>query len=219
EKDKLLDTMAKEHPEIKDKLNKVEEKTKEIKEETDKNIKELETTRDTKTDGLNGEIQTLKTELAQAEQKEKTDKVIGDNSTTDGKLSEKLNSVLKGVLEGKADLIQKVAEENGVEPALLASIICNETGYGTSSAIKNKNNPGGLMDPSTGCSTLQEFSSLEDGLNAMASNLKKNYIDQGLTTPETIGPKYCPVGAANDPTGLNSNWIPGVKKLYNEFLG
>ncbi|MDD3238475.1 MAG: CHAP domain-containing protein, partial [Candidatus Gastranaerophilales bacterium] len=112
EKDKLLDTMAKEHPEIKDKLNKVEEKTKEIKEETDKNIKELESTRDTKTDGLNGEIQTLKTELAQAEQKEKTDKVLKENMTGDQAAAIEFAKQFEGMSE---DEMRKVFKEKGYQ--------------------------------------------------------------------------------------------------------
>lgn len=28
-----------------------------------------------------------------------------------------------------------------------------------------------------------------------------------------LGNRYCPVGASNDPTGLNKNWISNVKRL------
>ena len=31
-----------------------------------------------------------------------------------------------------------------------------------------------------------------------------------------LGNRYCPVGAANDPTGLNKNWIKNVTRLYKE---
>jgi hypothetical protein len=30
-----------------------------------------------------------------------------------------------------------------------------------------------------------------------------------------LGSRYCPVGAKNDPTGLNKNWIKNVKRFYN----
>ena len=30
-----------------------------------------------------------------------------------------------------------------------------------------------------------------------------------------LGSRYCPVGAANDPTGLNVNWVKNVTYLYN----
>lgn len=29
-----------------------------------------------------------------------------------------------------------------------------------------------------------------------------------------LGKRYCPVGADNDPTGLNQHWIKNVRKLY-----
>lgn len=29
-----------------------------------------------------------------------------------------------------------------------------------------------------------------------------------------LGSRYCPVGASNDPTGLNVNWVKNVKALY-----
>ncbi|WP_236927537.1 glucosaminidase domain-containing protein [Geobacillus thermodenitrificans] len=52
------------------------------------------------------------------------------------------------------------AEKYGIDPVLLIAIALHETGYGTSHAVKNKNNPGGIMDPSTG--KLKVFDSLED---------------------------------------------------------
>ena len=30
-----------------------------------------------------------------------------------------------------------------------------------------------------------------------------------------LGSRYCPVGASNDPTGLNVNWIKNVTYFYN----
>ena len=30
----------------------------------------------------------------------------------------------------------------------------------------------------------------------------------------SLGNRYCPVGADNDPTGLNKHWIKNVRKLY-----
>lgn len=31
---------------------------------------------------------------------------------------------------------------------------------------------------------------------------------------EFLGQRYCPVGAKNDPTGLNKNWVKNVKHFY-----
>jgi hypothetical protein len=29
---------------------------------------------------------------------------------------------------------------------------------------------------------------------------------------------WCPIGAGNDPTGLNKNWYPNVLKFYQQFV-
>jgi len=49
-----------------------------------------------------------------------------------------------------------------------------------------------------------------------SSTIKKNYdrwISAGKQESyiEFLGSKYCPVGADNDPSGLNNNWIPNVE--------
>ena len=66
---------------------------------------------------------------------------------------------------------------------------------------------------------LMSFSSLDEGIDRMTSNLYRLYIKEGLTTPEKIGSKYAPVGASNDPTGLNKHWIPTVNKNIKKLGG
>ncbi|MDR5021423.1 peptidoglycan DD-metalloendopeptidase family protein [Bacillus thuringiensis] len=124
-----------------------------------------------------------------------------------------------GAFANKADSFMKAAETAKIDPVLLTAIALHETGYGKSNAVVNKNNPGGLMDPKTNWQTLQYFSSLEEGLVYMAGNLNRLYISQGLTTIDQIGGKYAPIGADNDPGGLNSYWIPTVTKIAQELGG
>lgn len=150
--------------------------------------------------------------------------VSGGSYTYSGNSEEFVNtfnnsSFNKGVLAGKGEMVAAIAEEYGLDPNLLASIMALETGWGTSSAIKNYNNPGGMMDPSSNWMSLKHYSSLEEGIRAVAKNLKENYIDQGLTTISSIGAKYCPVGAANDPNGTNSGWVPSVTSIYKQLTG
>jgi hypothetical protein len=115
-------------------------------------------------------------------------------------------------------LIAEKGEKIGLnEEQILISISIAkwETGNYTSDAFKNKNNVGGMM-----CNSgLINYSTLEDGINAFVSNLKYNYFDVGLTTLELIQPKYCPIGASNDPTNLNQYWLNGTTKIYNELRG
>ena len=70
QKSELLQTFAKKYPDAG--FDKVQDKTKDIKTETDKAITTLKNEQKTAVDGLNKDIQELKTELAQAEEKEKT---------------------------------------------------------------------------------------------------------------------------------------------------
>ncbi|OMC79608.1 hypothetical protein BSK62_13085 [Paenibacillus odorifer] len=116
-------------------------------------------------------------------------------------------------MSSSGDLFAAAGKKYGIDPALLAAIAIHETGNGTSSAVKNKNNVGGMM----GSNGLMTFSSLQEGIDKMASNLKRNYIDKGLTTIEQIQKKYAPLGAGNDPTNLNSHWVNGVTKYYKSL--
>ncbi|MEK3717905.1 glucosaminidase domain-containing protein [Paenibacillus sp. FSL R7-0333] len=120
-----------------------------------------------------------------------------------------------GSLKNTGDIFASVGAKYGIDPALLAAIAVHETGNGTSNAVRNKNNVGGMM----GKNGLMTFDSIEQGIDKMASNLKRNYFDKGLTTIEQIQRKYAPNGAANDPTNLNSYWVSGVSKYYKQFGG
>src|SRR5699024_7930717 len=95
----------------------------------------------------------------------------------------------------------------------------HETGYGTSSGVVDKNNPGGLMDPATDWQTLQHFPTLKDGLEAMADTLYNRIIGDGLVTIEQLGEVYAPIDAKNDPDNLNKHWIPTMKKLTANLGG
>lgn len=97
---------------------------------------------------------------------------------------------------------------------LVVSISKHETGKWTSNAFKTKNNFGGVM-----CNTgLKVYNTYNDGLTGYVDLLKTRYFDKGLDTIEKIGEVYCPIGASNDPTGVNVYWIPNVTKYYNEYL-
>ena len=113
--------------------------------------------------------------------------------------------------------IYEKAIANGLtheQSVLVVSISAHETGYWKSEVFKNKNNFGGVM----GKNGLREYSSLEEGLDHFVNLLTKYYFNEGLTTIEQIGAKYCPVGAENDPNGLNKHWVPSVTSIYNSYL-
>lgn len=108
--------------------------------------------------------------------------------------------------------IQKKAVEYNIDWKIAVAISRWETGNFTSNLYKNKNNVGGLY-----CKGFLSYNSLDEGIEAFVRNLKRNYFDMGLNTLEKIQPKYCPIGAENDPTGLNNHWLAGVTQIYNSL--
>ena len=102
-----------------------------------------------------------------------------------------------GTIESK---IVEACNRYGIDSSVVLGIARLETGNFTSYAYLVGNNPGGM--------SVNEvpiiYSSIEEGVEAMVSNLAHNYFAIGLTTPELIGQKYCPV---------NPNWAYLVRNL------
>lgn len=119
--------------------------------------------------------------------------------------------------EVSCKIYNKAKELEMDEEHILISIAISkwETGNYTSEAYKNFNNVGGMMCQSG----LIKYGSLDEGIEKFLTNLRDNYFGIGLNTIEKIQPKYCPIGAANDPNGLNKYWLSGVTKMYNELKG
>ena len=120
--------------------------------------------------------------------------------------------------------IKEVAIREGINDwKIPVAIARHECGYKDnqylSNAFKNKNNVGGMMyyDTTTKSSYLMTFDTIDSGVEAFVSNLKRNYFNVGLDTIEKIQPKYAPVNAQNDPYGLNEFWVSGVKSFYNDI--
>jgi hypothetical protein len=124
-----------------------------------------------------------------------------------------LNSKLEGVLQGKAEVFIEAGKKYGIYPAFLAAVSMHETGNGASNAARFKNNVAGMM----GKNGLRSYDSVEDSIFDMARNLRQNYLDEGKLTIAQIGAKYAPIGAANDPTGLNNHWVNGVQGYMSKI--
>lgn len=104
--------------------------------------------------------------------------------------------------------IKNKCEEKGLGDhwTEICAISLWETGNYTSVAFKN-NNVGGLSYADG--STRYSFESLDSGIDAFVSNLKNNYYDQGLTTLDSIGRKYCP--------GTSSDWTSNVNIMKRQI--
>lgn len=66
----------------------------------------------------------------------------------------------------------------------------HETGctWNCSHITKSCNNVGGQKGD--GCGAYKAYDTLEEGIYGFISNIKVNYVDYGLTTAETMNPKY-----------------------------
>lgn len=125
----------------------------------------------------------------------------------------KLDNTLEGKLSGMAAHFINAGKKYDLDPNLLSAIAIHETGNGSSRAVNDKNNVAGMM----GKNGLRSYASIEDSIFDMARNLRQNYLNQGKDTIAKIGAKYAPVGAANDPTGLNNHWTKGVSNQYSKL--
>jgi hypothetical protein len=132
--------------------------------------------------------------------------IVYDGMTID-ELAEKLNKSLNSTISGKGYLIASHSLEMGVDPYMATAIILHETGckWECSYLVNACNNVGGQKG--SGCGAYSYFESLDSGITAFIDNLERNYISYGLTTPESINPKY-----AEDP-----NWSSNVNK-YIEII-
>ncbi|MCL6570286.1 MAG: glucosaminidase domain-containing protein [Bacillus sp. (in: Bacteria)] len=126
---------------------------------------------------------------------------------------EKLNQVLAGKLTGMGEVFVRAGQKYNINPALITAIAQHETGNGKSRAAIEKNNIAGMM----GVNGLKSYTSIEDSIMDMARNLSKNYLGSGLSNITKIGAKYAPIGADNDPTGLNNHWVIGVSKHFDQL--
>ena len=107
----------------------------------------------------------------------------------------------------KADKIIAEAKKAGVSPVIFAAIMIHESAWGTSQAIREHNNPSGQMSSSG----IIHYNSLDEGIEATGRTLQNLIVKRKLQTVEQLGSVYCPVGAANDPLGLNKYWVPAIK--------
>lgn len=119
--------------------------------------------------------------------------VIVYEGMTIEQLSEKLDRVLTSTLEGTGTIFATKSIELGIDPYLAVAIVLHETGckWTCSKLVQQCNNVGG-MKGSPGCNggSYRKFDTLEEGITKYMENLYKNYYAYGLTTPETINPKY-----------------------------
>ncbi len=103
------------------------------------------------------------------------------------------------------------AAGTGLDPRLLAAIALQETRLGTAGGGPAVDNPLGL-GPGLA------FPSWAAAIALAVATLARMHA-AGAQTIAEIAVHWAPVGATNDPTGLNANWVGGVSAAYAALGG
>lgn len=113
------------------------------------------------------------------------------------------DALLAMEIESVSEKVREECDKHGVDYKLAMAIAKTETGNFTSEAFYQCNNIGGMMRGGE----VIKYKTLNRGVEAFIENLAENYIDKGLTTIDTIQPKYCPNG---------EDWIKNVRYFYED---
>lgn len=123
---------------------------------------------------------------------------------------------LPGPMRNLGPLFEKYGKKYNVDPRFLAAISMLETGNGTSSAFKNKNNAMGVSDAKGPIG----FNNVEESIERMARVLASGTGPyKGARIINEIGKIYAPPGAGNDVNGTNGGWGKNVSNFYQQLGG
>jgi cell wall-associated NlpC family hydrolase len=105
------------------------------------------------------------------------------------------------------------AAQVGLDPRFLVAISGAETSFGTYGPSQAIHNPFGLGPHMV-------FASWPEAIRKAAVNLAGPlYRGDGRVTIPAIQQRWAPIGASNDPTALNTNWVGNVGRYYAEQGG
>jgi hypothetical protein len=128
----------------------------------------------------------------------------------------RLNMFLKGVLRDKGDLFINVARDNDICPIVLAAIAMHESANGNSKFSRERNNVFGIYLRGK----YHYFNSVDECVKYAGKLLGgKMYCGGRNYTVKKIQQIYCPVGAGNDPRGINKYWLSGVLDKMKTLWG
>jgi hypothetical protein len=115
-------------------------------------------------------------------------------------------------LVGLGSLFAAEGTRNRIDPRALVAIAYHESVLGTAGS-------GAGIHNAFGWGPAIPFASWQDNIATVARGLATGYVAKGRDTLAEIAPIWAPVGAANDPLGLNANWLAAVGGSYAELGG
>ncbi|MGE4178076.1 MAG: M23 family metallopeptidase [Thermoleophilia bacterium] len=101
---------------------------------------------------------------------------------------------------------------NGIDPRALVAIARHESVLGTQGS-------GAGIHNAFGWGPAIPFPSWRQNIATVARGLATNYVGRGRDTLAEIQPIWAPIGAANDPGGLNTAWLDAVGRSYSDLGG
>ncbi|HET6691531.1 MAG TPA: hypothetical protein VFG74_11775 [Miltoncostaeaceae bacterium] len=141
--------------------------------------------------------------------------VIGDMhcvAPTDAAGIDAILAAAESPMAGEGPTIVTEAAAAGIDPRAIVAIAAHETMLETYGPAQRIHNPFGL-GPGIA------FPSERAAIVRAVSTLAGWYLPEGRSTLATIGAKWAPLGAANDPGGLNANWTAGTGAYYAAMGG
>ena len=154
-------------------------------------------------------VETVAEPVEETPQEPQAEPIVYDGMTLN-ELAEKLNHSLKSTLSGTGMSFAKYSVDMGIDPYLAVAIVLHETGcnYKCSTQVRECYNVGGMKGgPSCNGTSYKKFNSLDEGIYSFMYNLKKNYYDKGLKTPEQMNKKYA----------ASTSWATKVNHYINKI--
>lgn len=127
-----------------------------------------------------------------------------------------LDKKLGGVLKGFGGVIVSECRKYNVCPLFVTAVLQHESDNGNSKYAKRYNNVAGIMKPG-GPVTFDDVQQCIVYTVKLLSN--SSYAGKSRKTLVAIQKRYCPVGASNDPNGVNKYWLTGVQRWMKNTLG
>jgi hypothetical protein len=116
-------------------------------------------------------------------------------------------------IAGQGAVLLQAGERWNVDPRLVVAISGAESAFGLITCAPH--NAWGYGCPSGPFA----FRTWADAINEVTMGLRQHYLDDGLTTVDSIHLKWAPPAASNDPNGLNLVWADNVAKFLDEQGG